>query len=834
MPNLNQYLLSEPRFFKPLCKQLKLLIPGDQLALDDNELKKLTYASWQQRHFNWTDQVFHGHWRQLDQHKKDNGWCYSLLDQAARFHLVNDARSLAVKDDKFNDWQYWLSNQSGFPVMALQLSKQLDKQIINDKSALSAAIKEHIGLRCIISPFNGKVEDYIHNQGLHEAHLHLNGTTLFEQLWHDTMIQPNALIEEMIEAAKKERVQLLYASYPFLDTPKKLLHIFHLARRLRETLLLWLVKNESSLGLTHYDDSCKNLSKILSFSSISEPVSFIEEAKRFHGVEQHWSHIEELNWQVKLLYRLKLEPAQTRNIADACYLLYLQCMNCFRHLLVQRSNQYGFDQFQKFADNDGRSQIEKSYKARFFQLHGPKINDRPDLSTLEGRFAPKGEQSKNIDLITDILTGFLQYAGGLKPLELATDINQLAEKVSQFSRPNLRLVAHFIKQPWSVKDGGYHFESRRDDLDEKAFLLCEMLDAHPNLRAIITGIDAAANELESPPEVFAPVYRYCRSRGIRNFTFHTGEDFEHLLSGIRSIYDSIKLLGLQDGDRIGHGTAIGIHPQLWLDAMPDKIYLKQAEWLNDLLFLRKIALDKLNSKIQLGRIETKIRELCLNIYGELYPIEDLQEAWKLRGLRPNIIADVLANVMGPLEHIGILAIEFELTKKVDNRILKLLKIQTSDQRVLTQNEAEIEVDLSYIDFDVLLEAQQYTQAYVARQKVVIETLPTSNVRISHYKCIEQHHVFRWLQVPERAIADDTEMLLALGSDDPGIFATDMRNEFYHLFTVLTQKFKYSERDALNLVASINENGRIYRFDGPQQLGRIDETKGLAESYFNNR
>ncbi|SHO23844.1 Putative uncharacterized protein [Moritella viscosa] len=828
MPNLNQYLLSEPRFFEPLCKQLKLLLIGNKLTLNDNQLKQLTYASWQQRNYHWTDQVFHSHWKQLEQKKNNNGWCYSLLDQAARFHLVNDDRRLSIKDDKFNDWQNWLANQSGFPVMALQLSKQLDKHIINDKSALSAAIKGLIGRRCIISPFNRKVEDYIQNQGLHEAHLHLNGTTLFEQLWHDTMIQPNALIEEMIEAGKKERVQLLYASYPFLDEPKKLLHILYLARRLRETLLLWLVKDESSSGLTNYDDSCKNLSTLFNVSSTEEPVGFLEETKRFNGVEQHWSHIEELNWQVKLLYRLKLEPAQSRNIVDGCYLLYLQCMNCFHHLLVQRSDQYGFDQFQKFADNDGRSQIEKSYKARFFQLHGPKINDRPDLSTLEGRFAPKGELSKNVKLISDIFTGFLQYAGGLTPLELATDINQLASKVAKYHRPNLRLVAHFIKLPWSFKHGGYHFQSKREDLDEKAFLLCEMLDAHPNLRTIITGIDAAANELESPPEVFAPIYRYCRSRGIKNFTFHTGEDFEHLLSGIRSIYDTIKLLELQDGDRIGHGTAIGICPQLWLDAMPEKIYLKQAEWLNNLLFLRKIALDNLNSTIQIGRVETKIRELCLKIYNKSYPIEDLQEAWKFRGLRPSIIADVLANVMGPLEHVGILASEFKLTKKVNKRILQLLKIQTSDQQVLQQNEVEVEIDLSEIDFDILLEAQQYTQAYVAKQKVVIETLPTSNVRISHYKCIEQHHVFRWLQIPERAISGDTKMLLALGSDDPGIFATDMRNEFYHLFTVLTQKFKYSARDALSLVASINENGRIYRFDGPQQLGQIDEKKGLAE------
>ena len=93
MPNLNQYLLSDPRFFKPLCGQLKQLLGGHQLSLDENQLKQLTYASWQHLHFNWTDQVFHGHWRQLTKKKEDHGWCYSLLDQAARFHLVKDASS---------------------------------------------------------------------------------------------------------------------------------------------------------------------------------------------------------------------------------------------------------------------------------------------------------------------------------------------------------------------------------------------------------------------------------------------------------------------------------------------------------------------------------------------------------------------------------------------------------------------------------------------------------------------------------------------------------------------------------------------------------------------
>ena len=32
-----------------------------------------------------------------------------------------------------------------------------------------------------------------------------------------------------------------------------------------------------------------------------------------------------------------------------------------------------------------------------------------------------------------------------------------------------------------------------------------------------------------------------------------------------------------------------------------------------------------------------------------------------------------------------------------------------------------------------------------RVSIVLETLPTSNVRISHYNSIKDHHVFRWLR-----------------------------------------------------------------------------------------
>lgn len=51
-----------------------------------------------------------------------------------------------------------------------------------------------------------------------------------------------------------------------------------------------------------------------------------------------------------------------------------------------------------------------------------------------------------------------------------------------------------------------------------------------------------------------------------------GEDFKHIISGIRSIYEAITFLEMGHGDRLGHCTAIGINPALWLKRTGEKVY----------------------------------------------------------------------------------------------------------------------------------------------------------------------------------------------------------------------------------------------------------------------
>src|SRR5262249_4930602 len=46
-------------------------------------------------------------------------------------------------------------------------------------------------------------------------------------------------------------------------------------------------------------------------------------------------------------------------------------------------------------------------------------------------------------------------------------------------------------------------------------------------------------------------------------TIHAGEDFMHLQTGLRMVDEAIRCFELREGDRIGHGVALGIDARLW-------------------------------------------------------------------------------------------------------------------------------------------------------------------------------------------------------------------------------------------------------------------------------
>jgi Adenosine deaminase len=340
---------------------------------------------------------------------------------------------------------------------------------------------------------------------------------------------------------------------------------------------------------------------------------------------------------------------------------------------------------------------------------------------------------------------------------------------------------------------------------------------YPKLKRWVRGIDGAANELHASPEFFAPIFRQCAAHGLSHKTFHAGEDFPHLLSGLRYMLEALELLDLQSGDRLGHGTAMGIAPKLWIDRMPQTIIISRGDW-----FLSVLSAWRLMCKHPVGlekvtrTLTAELGQRSVELFGQHLNPYECEQAMGLRRLSlPEVYRWVNNGRQLPIVHLMSEHWHKEMedvhAKATANPIaFEVYWRWQSDKDLWKKSEELIEVRSDFLQASHYLLLQQALMHEVADRGVVIETLPSSNVRISQYKHFSEHHALRWMREPSATPPDDPEILVSLGSDDPGIFSTDIETEFHHMFFALKHK-GLNEAEALQRVAQINERGRIYRF-----------------------
>lgn len=348
--------------------------------------------------------------------------------------------------------------------------------------------------------------------------------------------------------------------------------------------------------------------------------------------------------------------------------------------------------------------------------------------------------------------------------------------------------------------------------------LCQLLRREPRLKRWIRGIDAAANELHAGPDVFAPIFGIMRRNGIEHATFHSGEDFVHLLGGIRQIADALSLLDLQPGDRLGHGTAVGLHPRRWLDSMPGKIAIRRGEWMIDMVMAWHFLRNNPAAQIAAAKAASQATRCAGDVFQQFLPVEELAAMLQLRGLWPAYVLGAVDDAENwrwqhqSLDPHWRNEANLVAQKQQNNRqSLQLLARWLREPGVQQRCEAFIQVESAFLPEADMLALQQEVQREIVTKQVIIETLPTSNVRISQYWHIREHHSLRWMGLGQHRVEGDSQPMVSLGSDDPGIFATDMRSEFYHLYAVLRKELGMTDVTALQALSFINECGRIYRF-----------------------
>jgi hypothetical protein len=297
-------------------------------------------------------------------------------------------------------------------------------------------------------------------------------------------------------------------------------------------------------------------------------------------------------------------------------------------------------------------------------------------------------------------------------------------------------------------------------------------------------------------------------------TAHLGEDFVRLPQGLRRIHEPIEfgLLGL--GSRIGHAVALGQDPALWAAAcvsVPQTV----EERLEDLLW----ELDRYGRgdlPTETGRLEyvrSEASRLARRIYGEVIDLDEALEArrllhdptvlerWEYPLLRP------------PGEPLG--------------GVARLFQLYLTDLGVFGRGHEKIEVRADDGEVRFLQAAQQWLRRVLGRLEITVESNPSSNLVIGDFQDLKEHPAFRLHPLASGRTAGESPVLLSVNVDDPVTFASNLANEFAHIYFALTRRGVASE-EALEWLVRVRDHGWRSRFTLPAS-GKAENLRVVADA-----
>lgn len=654
------------------------------------------------------------------------------LPQLAEDFLERRNNRIYVRIEKFNAWQ----EQIAYIPPMLLISAYIFKNVISSitdivsDSFYNQYIAPNLGNTSLIPPYISQLEELKkENNGFNDLHIHLNGTMETDSVWLDILHYPERVIHNMEESAKGNK----------------------LAKEQYEQFDNWTRPDNLKLLISQAVKLRKNL-----FSKISKVVP----------VNEAFTRQAESSLYISVLHYLSIYP-DNKEVASSFH-HYLLVLGLVNQMLVQQPQCFGFEQFQQYTSNGLREYSEQEYEQRFLQLAG---NQLDNIKNIEGRFSPKDTQDKNNQLIDRIRRGWL-----------------LLNNRQGCNKSNIRLIAHFIKRADKQKK-----DIRPKELRLKNRKICEALislrnSGSKNGKAIV-GIDAAASEFDTPPEVFAPVFKKLRKKGFQHFTYHAGEDFYHLLGGLRAIYEAITFLDLQRGDRIGHATAAGVDPETWAHNVGCEVVVPIGAYMDDLLFVYYLISNNECKALEslMPRLYMRITELSREIFpNDEFQVYDLIYSWKKRQ------EDIL-----------------ELADSGELNNIKALK-RYHQKEYVEKYKKEIKVKIfEILDENALREVQLAILKIMHHKEIAIETLPTSNIFIGYHNSFNTYHLVNWIRWEKEGKPIPP---IVLGTDDAGIFATNIYNEYCHIYTLLVYEYDFCINEAFEIIRKINRNANYYIFN----------------------
>lgn len=476
--------------------------------------------------------------------------------------------------------------------------------------------------------------------------------------------------------------------------------------------------------------------------------------------------------------------------------LYVMIRVKMRRELVQTNALSGFDNFECYQDSKKQFYPDTRIESRKF-------------SEIAFQYAVQSSVSPTQKMEARVTAGALTGLRGLrwqrpifgkKPLHCA-------------SRNKLTFVTHFIKQRDNessrMAEGALSFLPIRKRLKRELKYVIAQKSSYP---VPVTGIDAAGSELRCSLEVFGPVFRQARADGITHVTYHAGEDFYDVLSGMQAVDEAVQFLELGSGDRIGHGLALGVDVAKYYAAKHDTLIMPSQKMLDALVWFRYRCADY---GVALSSATANLtghwfRTLIASIGYDTADMWIYRQSMLLRGDDPISEAHQADRVthsrVSPAQRLG-----GEALKAAQ----KLLMAYLRSTCIKRNGAIPAEVKISDTQIAEISMLQDKMLDDLERKGIMIECNPTSNLKIGPFDRYDQLPIFRFNEVN----ADSARHMVpvSINTDDRGIFATSLRNE-YALAAIALKKMKkpdgsprYNDYQINNYLERVAKYGEAYRF-----------------------
>ncbi|GMU05452.1 hypothetical protein ASNO1_17050 [Corallococcus caeni] len=381
--------------------------------------------------------------------------------------------------------------------------------------------------------------------------------------------------------------------------------------------------------------------------------------------------------------------------------------------------------------------------------------------------------------------------------------------------------------------------------------LVDVLRTVPHMPWLVRGLDVAADELSVPTWVLAPLYRAVRrgaacaavTSGARaapplRMTAHVGEDFRHLLEGLRRIYECTQYLLDRTGGRLGHAIALGLDPQQWAESvgavmMPaeDRLWDLVFEWRLYSQYRMPPELRAEAPPSRTPKVENDIQDLSELVFGRAFPPAALAEAhhvlhqlwcWPLGREDRDLGLDTFTRALRRLRwH------EVHHAPLVHH----LLQHYREDEAVFRRGQHLVDIALDTSEVQALRAVQNGLRRCVSARGIVVEVNPSSNLLIGNLLDLRNHPILR-LFPPQAEEGAPPPVPIAVGADDPVTFSTYLLRE-YSLLYEAAMGAGYPERDVhawLNRIRQTSMDARFTTPWRPDALKMADDLLKALETY----